>query len=66
MQKVKQQIRRAAAFLQSSFPGGAEIVLFEANMARSSALRPFLIEESLNPERNLTEKEKLEGEQHEL
>ncbi len=48
---IKQQIRRAAAFLQASFPGGAENVLFEANLARSSALRPFLIEEKLEEER---------------
>ncbi len=38
---VKLQIRRAAEFLQNSFPGGAEVVLFEANLARSPALRAF-------------------------
>ena len=47
---VKQQIRRAAEFLQNSFPGGAEVVLFEANLARSPALRGFLIEESMDAE----------------
>ena len=47
---VKQQIRRAAEFLQNSFPGGAEVVLFEANLARSPALRSFLIEKSMDAE----------------
>ena len=47
---VKLQIRRAAEFLQNSFPGGAEVVLFEANMARSPALRGFLIEKSMDAE----------------
>ena len=45
---VKLQIRRAAEFLQNSFPGGAEVVLFEANLARSPALRSFLIEKSMD------------------
>lgn len=60
--KVKQQIRRAAAFLEDSFPGGAEVVLFEANLARSRVLRSFLIEEKLSSEMSPTEKERLEGE----
>ena len=47
---VKLQIRRAAEFLQNSFPGGAEVVLFEANLARSPALRSFLIEKSMDAE----------------
>ena len=47
---VKLQIRRAAEFLQNSFPGGAEVVLFEANLARSPALRAFLIEKSMDAE----------------
>lgn len=47
---VKLQIRRAAEFLQNSFPGGAEVVLFEANLARSPALRGFLIEKSMDAE----------------
>ena len=47
---VKLQIRRAAEFLQNSFPGGAEVVLFEANLARSPALRDFLIEKSMDAE----------------
>ena len=47
---VKLQIRRAAEFLQNSFPGGAEVVLFEANLARSPALRVFLIEKSMDAE----------------
>ena len=47
---VKLQIRRAAEFLQNSFPGGAEVVLFEANLARSPALRSFLIEKSMDVE----------------
>ena len=47
---VKLQIRRAADFLQNSFPGGAEVVLFEANLARSPALRAFLIEKSMDAE----------------
>ena len=47
MQTVKQKIRRAEIFLQNSFPGGTEVVLFEANLARNPALREFLIAESL-------------------
>ena len=47
---VKLQIRRAADYIQHSFPGGAEVVLFEANLARSPALRAFLIEKSMDAE----------------
>ena len=47
---MKQQIRRAAEFLQNSFPGGAEVVLFEANLARSPAVRGLLIEDSMDAE----------------
>ena len=41
---VKLQIRRAAEFLQNSFPGEQKWCCLKQNLARSPALRSFLIE----------------------
>ena len=46
---VKLQIRRAAEFLQNSFPGGAEVVLFGSKFGTKSSVTGLLIKKAWMP-----------------